>query len=154
MCTCSLVLACCHDCAKTCVSSLILPPFLVLDHILFNININSENFFHCFDMADWVRHVAYKSCSRNEVVVVVGVPSSSGSKRACCFWVKWKCIVFIQMLYHLFALPVFHCVRKHTLNCHRMKPALFQVLCEIKEKTGKTVCIYICTKQWTCHVFV
>ena len=26
--------------------------------------------------------------------------------------------------------------RKHTLNCHRMKPALFSVLCEIKEKTG------------------
>lgn len=25
--------------------------------------------------------------------------------------------------------------RKHTLNCHRMKPALFAVLCEIKEKT-------------------
>ncbi|XP_052789154.1 pre-B-cell leukemia transcription factor 1-like isoform X5 [Mya arenaria] len=25
--------------------------------------------------------------------------------------------------------------RKHTLNCHRMKPALFSVLCEIKEKT-------------------
>jgi hypothetical protein len=25
--------------------------------------------------------------------------------------------------------------RKHTLNCHRMKPALFQILCEIKEKT-------------------
>ncbi|XP_076316159.1 homeobox protein extradenticle-like [Tachypleus tridentatus] len=25
--------------------------------------------------------------------------------------------------------------RKHTLNCHRMKPALFGVLCEIKEKT-------------------
>ncbi|KAK3789128.1 hypothetical protein RRG08_012750 [Elysia crispata] len=24
--------------------------------------------------------------------------------------------------------------RKHTLNCHRMKPALFNVLCEIKEK--------------------
>ncbi|KAK6195055.1 hypothetical protein SNE40_000567 [Patella caerulea] len=24
---------------------------------------------------------------------------------------------------------------KHTLNCHRMKPALFSVLCEIKEKT-------------------
>ncbi|KAI1289592.1 Homeobox protein extradenticle [Halotydeus destructor] len=24
---------------------------------------------------------------------------------------------------------------KHTLNCHRMKPALFNVLCEIKEKT-------------------
>uniref|UniRef100_T1KU42 PBC domain-containing protein n=1 Tax=Tetranychus urticae TaxID=32264 RepID=T1KU42_TETUR len=26
--------------------------------------------------------------------------------------------------------------RKHTLNCHRMKSALFHVLCEIKEKTG------------------
>lgn len=26
--------------------------------------------------------------------------------------------------------------RKHALNCHRMKPALFSVLCEIKEKTG------------------
>lgn len=25
--------------------------------------------------------------------------------------------------------------RKHTLNCHRMKPVLFAVLCEIKEKT-------------------
>uniref|UniRef100_A0A8C9E560 PBC domain-containing protein n=1 Tax=Phocoena sinus TaxID=42100 RepID=A0A8C9E560_PHOSS len=26
--------------------------------------------------------------------------------------------------------------RKHALNCHGMKPALFIVLCEIKEKTG------------------
>ena len=25
--------------------------------------------------------------------------------------------------------------RKHTLNCHRMKSALFSVLCEIKERT-------------------
>lgn len=25
--------------------------------------------------------------------------------------------------------------RKNTLNCHRMKPALFSVLCQIKEKT-------------------
>lgn len=25
--------------------------------------------------------------------------------------------------------------RKHQLNCHRMKPSLFQVLCEVKEKT-------------------
>lgn len=35
--------------------------------------------------------------------------------------------------------------RKHTLNCHRMKPVLFKVLCEIKEKTGKKVnsfCIF------------
>lgn len=27
--------------------------------------------------------------------------------------------------------------RKHTLNCHRMKQALFSVLCEVKEKAGK-----------------
>uniref|UniRef100_A0A803VVJ5 PBC domain-containing protein n=1 Tax=Ficedula albicollis TaxID=59894 RepID=A0A803VVJ5_FICAL len=27
--------------------------------------------------------------------------------------------------------------KKHALNCHRMKPALFNVLCEIKEKTGR-----------------
>ncbi|CAH2314510.1 pre-B-cell leukemia transcription factor 2 isoform X2 [Pelobates cultripes] len=31
--------------------------------------------------------------------------------------------------------------KKHALNCHRMKPALFSVLCEIKEKTViPTVC--------------
>ncbi|XDV21503.1 hypothetical protein PO909_026595 [Leuciscus waleckii] len=29
--------------------------------------------------------------------------------------------------------------KKHGLNCHRMKPALFSVLCEIKEKTGKAL---------------
>lgn len=34
--------------------------------------------------------------------------------------------------------PFFPC-RKHALNCHRMKPALFSVLCEIKEKTGTLV---------------
>lgn len=27
--------------------------------------------------------------------------------------------------------------RKHTLNCHRMKQALFAVLCEVKDKAGK-----------------
>ncbi|XP_055497981.1 pre-B-cell leukemia transcription factor 1-like isoform X2 [Leucoraja erinacea] len=29
--------------------------------------------------------------------------------------------------------------RKHALNCHRMKPALFNVLCEIKEKTELSI---------------
>ncbi|XP_047435204.1 pre-B-cell leukemia transcription factor 1-like [Mugil cephalus] len=29
--------------------------------------------------------------------------------------------------------------RKHTLNCHKMKPALFSVLCEIKEKAALSV---------------
>uniref|UniRef100_A0A3Q4HP85 Pre-B-cell leukemia homeobox 1a n=1 Tax=Neolamprologus brichardi TaxID=32507 RepID=A0A3Q4HP85_NEOBR len=44
--------------------------------------------------------------------------------------------------------------RKHALNCHRMKPALFNVLCEIKEKTGKvtfmasSLCVSI-----TCFLF-
>lgn len=27
--------------------------------------------------------------------------------------------------------------RKHTLNCHRMKQALFVVLCEVKDKAGE-----------------
>ncbi|KAL4674424.1 hypothetical protein H8959_018358 [Pygathrix nigripes] len=31
--------------------------------------------------------------------------------------------------------------RKHALNCHRMKPALFNVLCEIKEKTVFNLCV-------------
>jgi hypothetical protein len=26
--------------------------------------------------------------------------------------------------------------RKHSLNCHRMKPALFSVLCEVKKNTA------------------
>ena len=29
--------------------------------------------------------------------------------------------------------------KKHALTSHRMKPALFSVLCEIKEKTGLSV---------------
>uniref|UniRef100_A0A672KAX2 Pre-B-cell leukemia transcription factor 3-like n=1 Tax=Sinocyclocheilus grahami TaxID=75366 RepID=A0A672KAX2_SINGR len=29
--------------------------------------------------------------------------------------------------------------KKHGLNCHRIKPALFSVLCEIKEKTGLSI---------------
>lgn len=43
---------------------------------------------------------------------------------------NWKLINYILMFTFLF-------YRKHTLNCHRMKPSLFSVLCEIKEKTGK-----------------
>ncbi|XP_042163026.1 pre-B-cell leukemia transcription factor 1 [Oncorhynchus tshawytscha] len=35
-------------------------------------------------------------------------------------------------------LPLNFQHRKHALNCHRMKPALFSVLCEIKEKTGES----------------
>uniref|UniRef100_A0A8B9WB83 PBX homeobox 1 n=1 Tax=Bos mutus grunniens TaxID=30521 RepID=A0A8B9WB83_BOSMU len=37
--------------------------------------------------------------------------------------------------------------RKHALNCHRMKPALFNVLCEIKEKTENPSCIVL-------HIFI
>lgn len=33
--------------------------------------------------------------------------------------------------------------RKHTLNCHRMKQALFVVLCEVKDKAG----------EWTLNEF-
>ena len=34
-------------------------------------------------------------------------------------------------MWHIFLFKA----RKHTLNCHRMKGALFSVLCEIKERT-------------------
>lgn len=43
---------------------------------------------------------------------------------------------FISELISVFYLSLYW-NRKHGLNCHRMKPALFSVLCEIKEKTGK-----------------
>ncbi|XP_015987932.2 pre-B-cell leukemia transcription factor 4 isoform X2 [Rousettus aegyptiacus] len=33
----------------------------------------------------------------------------------------------------------YRAVEKHALNCHRMKPALFSVLCEIKEKTALSI---------------
>lgn len=45
----------------------------------------------------------------------------------CCFCSEGRC-------WKVASCPLF---RKHALNCHRMKPALFNVLCEIKEKTGK-----------------
>lgn len=38
----------------------------------------------------------------------------------------------------IFPPPLSFWDRKHALNCHRMKPALFSVLCEIKEKTGES----------------
>lgn len=37
--------------------------------------------------------------------------------------------------------------RKHTLNCHRMKQALFVVLCEVKDKAGKHKTIF-----FLCHI--
>lgn len=40
-------------------------------------------------------------------------------------------------------VAIVDCCRKHTLNCHRMRPALFQVLCEIKEKTGNHWYLYL-----------
>lgn len=41
--------------------------------------------------------------------------------------------------------------RKHTLNCHRMKPALFSVLCEIKEKTGM---FFVISLTWNPLFFI
>lgn len=44
---------------------------------------------------------------------------------------------FSPFLYTISAFFFLFSCRKHALNCHRMKPALFSVLCEIKEKTGE-----------------
>lgn len=41
------------------------------------------------------------------------------------------------MFIYYFKVTIYYFYRKHTLNCHRMKPSLFSVLCEIKEKTGE-----------------
>lgn len=49
--------------------------------------------------------------------------------------------VFVCVQCYIY-IVAFRC-RKHTLNCHRMKPALFSVLCEIKEKTGKPKCLFL-----------
>ena len=49
---------------------------------------------------------------------------------------SYKFFVSAQFILHNLDF-LFFFFRKHTLNCHRMKPALFSVLCEIKEKTGK-----------------
>lgn len=51
---------------------------------------------------------------------------------ACCP-IQFESACVITPLISSFHFPC----RKHALNCHRMKPALFNVLCEIKEKTGK-----------------
>uniref|UniRef100_A0ACB8F009 Pre-B-cell leukemia transcription factor 3 n=1 Tax=Sphaerodactylus townsendi TaxID=933632 RepID=A0ACB8F009_9SAUR len=37
--------------------------------------------------------------------------------------------------------------KKHALNCHRMKPALFSVLCEIKEKTAFELTVFDILQQ-------
>lgn len=66
-----------------------------------------------------------------------------------------------RMVYNSQHLPLsflffFSHNRKHALNCHRMKPALFSVLCEIKERTGTlSVCFLVLTsarraKRQTC----
>lgn len=47
-------------------------------------------------------------------------------------------IIIIMIKIQTLFTGVLFCSRKHALNCHRMKPALFNVLCEIKEKTGKS----------------
>ena len=44
-------------------------------------------------------------------------------------------------------------LRKHTLNCHRMRPALFQVLCEIKEKTGSRKIELLCAAEVNFYVY-
>lgn len=45
--------------------------------------------------------------------------------------------LYVYYRKYIVKLLFFYSYRKHTLNCHRMKPSLFSVLCEIKEKTGK-----------------
>lgn len=61
-------------------------------------------------------------------------------------WVPtcWDCGMLWLCLSCGPSTPSFFHFRKHALNCHRMKPALFSVLCEIKEKTGVLVLALAC----------
>lgn len=47
------------------------------------------------------------------------------------------CLIISWLGNHILLFIIVIIFRKHALNCHRMKPALFNVLCEIKEKTGE-----------------
>lgn len=61
---------------------------------------------------------------------------TKGGKKKKKQWNAWKSVYW----YSLCSFPLLYPLvshRKHALNCHRMKPALFSVLCEIKEKTGE-----------------
>lgn len=59
--------------------------------------------------------------------------------------VAWWLLPLVWILiWKAVSCPLF---RKHALNCHRMKPALFNVLCEIKEKTGK-LCFTVSFVCW------
>lgn len=73
--------------------------------------------------------------SRNTVRIIHPVPLPVIWGRT---WnnLRWRS-VYCNPSRSLPLLPLFFSCRKHALNCHRMKPALFSVLCEIKEKTGE-----------------
>lgn len=73
-----------------------------------------------------------------------------------CLWgrtwndLRWRSVYRNPPRSFPLLFPLLSC-RKHALNCHRMKPALFSVLCEIKEKTGEfllhsfSLCSPVCT---------
>lgn len=69
-------------------------------------------------------------------------PCALNFENCCCLSCNSTCTPTLVCVFCVFerwcgkrlSCPLF---RKHALNCHRMKPALFNVLCEIKEKTGK-----------------
>lgn len=44
--------------------------------------------------------------------------------------------------------------RKHTLNCHRMKQALFVVLCEVKDKAGMNCVTIWLSLQYRIHLYM
>lgn len=69
---------------------------------------------------------------------------TKGGKTNALRWrsVYWCSFCSLPLLYPLVSL------RKHALNCHRMKPALFSVLCEIKEKTGEFLLLWWFTPLW------
>lgn len=117
--------------------------------LLFLVQIDASGMF-----LNWrKRHLAIKSVFfLNNMTLTCWVASHSWNAvrithtapTTCFFYggvhgTTWDGGLFIVILLAL-SLPLLFPLlsyRKHALNCHRMKPALFSVLCEIKEKTGE-----------------
>lgn len=75
----------------------------------------------------------------------------------CCFcFGQFACSQLACYASYNWRAFCFSVYRKHALNCHRMKPALFSVLCEIKEKTGSVFLsiLFICYVSWYYLCFI
>jgi len=117
---------------------------------LFVLQCALSNFRHCIDARIFGKETEKLKLKSLHILIPLSLNKNKNPQRLFGGWQKsmytvllW--VIFITSIWHFTAdslqLLLF-CCRKHTLNCHRMRPALFQVLCEIKEKTGMCICVH------------